>query len=186
MLEDGTWKQELGEKDQIIALSTKLTEMQAKFDQQIASFTSQTKDEKGAAAASTSNSNSNGNCLSKQDPYFVAVWRLIKKEDMVTVNGKDYHWCTGDHYSGVEKHNGMYADHKSSKHDAWRKNMDDRLAARGSGNKPSNEAPTPIAAAPPKKQKLALNDKLWNAFCTQAGLSAEAINCIREDAQGFV
>jgi hypothetical protein len=26
MLEDGTWKQELGEKDQIIALTTKLTE----------------------------------------------------------------------------------------------------------------------------------------------------------------
>jgi hypothetical protein len=47
MLEDGTWKQELGEKDQIIALTTKLTEIQAKLDQQIASFATQTKDEKG-------------------------------------------------------------------------------------------------------------------------------------------
>jgi hypothetical protein len=60
MLEDGTWKQELGEKDQITALTTKLTEIQAKFDQQIAPFATQTKDEKGAATASTSNFNSSG------------------------------------------------------------------------------------------------------------------------------
>jgi hypothetical protein len=38
MFEDGTWKQEIGEKDQIIALTTKLTEMQAKFKQQVALF----------------------------------------------------------------------------------------------------------------------------------------------------
>ncbi len=102
---------------------------------------------------------------------------------MVTVNGKDYHWCTGDHYSGGEKHNGTYADHKSSK---WRKNMDDCHAAHGSGSKPSNKAPTPIAAAPPQKQKPAFNDKLRNAFCTQARLSSEAIDCIWEDTRGFV
>jgi hypothetical protein len=39
MFEDGTWMQEIGEKDQIIALTTKLTEMQAKFEQQVGSFT---------------------------------------------------------------------------------------------------------------------------------------------------
>jgi hypothetical protein len=164
MLEDGTWKQELGEKDQTIALTTKLTEIQVKFDQQIAAIVTQNKDEKGANTASTSILNSNGNCCSKQSPYTAAAWHLIKIEDMVTVNGKDYHWCTGDHYSGGEKHNGMYADHKSSKHDAWHKNMDDLRAACGSGNKPSNEAPTPVAAAPPQKQKLALNNNLCNAF----------------------
>jgi hypothetical protein len=38
MFEDGTWNREIGEKDQIIALTTKLTEMQAKFDKQVASF----------------------------------------------------------------------------------------------------------------------------------------------------
>ena len=37
-------------------------------------------------------------------------------------------------------------------------------------------------AAPEKK--LTLNDKLKNAFCTQAGLSAEAVNRIWQDAQG--
>jgi hypothetical protein len=42
MFEDGTWKREIGKKDQIIAFTMKLTEMQAKFDQQIASFATQT------------------------------------------------------------------------------------------------------------------------------------------------
>ena len=41
MFEDGTWKREIGEKDQIIVLTTKLTEMQAKFDKQVASFATQ-------------------------------------------------------------------------------------------------------------------------------------------------
>ncbi len=41
MFEDGTWKLEIGKKDQIIALTTKLTEMQAKFNQQVVSFATQ-------------------------------------------------------------------------------------------------------------------------------------------------
>ena len=32
--------------------------------------------------------------------------------------------------------------------------------------------------------KLALNDKLCNTFCTQAGLSAKAIDQIWQNAQG--
>ncbi len=137
MFEDGTWKQENGEKDQIIALTTKLTEMQAKFDQQVASFAMQTKNQN--AATPTPNSNRGGSYHSKKDPYTVAALLLIKKEDKVTVNGKDYHWCTGDHYSGGEKHNGLYADHKRNDNNSWCKNMDDHFAARNSGNKPSNE-----------------------------------------------
>jgi hypothetical protein len=38
MFEDGTWKQEIGEKDQIIALTTKWTEMKATFKQQVVLF----------------------------------------------------------------------------------------------------------------------------------------------------
>jgi hypothetical protein len=114
---------------------------------------------------------------------------LIKKEDVVTVKGKEYFWCTGDHYSGGEKHNGMYADHKSCDHDSWRKRIDDQRATRNPGGKSSTETPTDAKPAPlltpaALGQKLTLNDKLRNAFCTQAGLSAEAVDCIWEDAQG--
>jgi hypothetical protein len=60
--------------------------------------------------------------------------------------------------------------------------MDDPRAACDFGNKFSTKTPAPIAATP--SQKLTLNDKLCNAFCTQAGLSAEAIDRIWVDAQG--
>jgi hypothetical protein len=62
----------------------------------------------------------------QKQPYTVAAWRLVKKEDKLTVNGKDYHWCTSNHYSSIVKHNRMYADHKSNDHDIWWKSMDDR------------------------------------------------------------
>ena len=35
MSEDGTWKREIGKKDQIIALSTKVAELQAKLESQV-------------------------------------------------------------------------------------------------------------------------------------------------------
>ncbi len=97
------------------------------------------------------------------------------------MNGKDYFWCTEDHDSGGEKYNGMYADPKSAEHNMWRKTIDDCHVTCTSG-KSSNDTPAP--ATPAIAQKLALNNKLWNAFCTQAALSAEAVNCIWEYAQG--
>jgi hypothetical protein len=108
---------------------------------------------------------------------------LIKKEDKVTVNGKEYFWCTGNHYSGGEKHNGMYADHKSCDHNSWRKTIDEQRATRNPG-KSSTETSADAKPAPAPEKKLTLNDKLRNAFCTQAGLSAKAVDCIWEDAQG--
>ncbi len=94
--------------------------------------------------------------------------------------GKDYFWCTGDNWSGGTKHNGMYADHKTCDHQSWRSCMDEhRKGYNGQLKETSSSKP---AEAP--SQKLALNDKLHNAFCTQAGLSAETIDRIWQDAQG--
>jgi hypothetical protein len=179
MFEDGTWQWEIGEKDQIIALTTKLTEMQIIFEQQVALFATQAakiKDNKKDPDPKTE-----PRC-SKKEPYTVAAWCLIKKEDKVIVNSKDYFWSTGNHRSGGEKHNGIYADHKSADHDNWRKTIDDHHTAALNPGKSTNETPAPISSESSKK--LALNDKLWNAFCTQARLSAEAVDHIREDAQG--
>ncbi len=109
---------------------------------------------------------------------------MVKKEDKVTVNGKEYFWCIGDHYSGGEKHNGMYADHKSCDHDSWRKAINDRRAKSNPNGKPINETPADTKPNPAPEKKLTLNDKLRNTFCTQAGLSTEAVGRIWEDAQG--
>jgi hypothetical protein len=113
MFEDGTWKRELGKKDHIIVLSTIIAELHAKIEnqsKQITAFATQ------AMKETTLNLDAGGkggstHC-SKQDPYTVATWHLTKMEDKVSTNGKDYFWCTGDHWSGGTKHNGMYANHK--------------------------------------------------------------------------
>jgi hypothetical protein len=92
---------------------------------------------------------------------------LIKKEDKVTVNSKEYFWCTGDHCSGGKKHNGMYADHKSCDHNSWRITIDEQRATRNLG-KSLTETSADAKPAPAPEKKLTLNDKLRNAFCTQA------------------
>ncbi len=45
MSKDGTWKREIGKKDQIIALMTKVAELQTKLEKQIVSFATQAKKE---------------------------------------------------------------------------------------------------------------------------------------------
>ena len=111
--------------------------MQAKLNQQVASFATQATNNKENNQAFAPKSDGGSHC-SKIEPYTVAVLLLVKKEDKVTVNGKDYFWCTGDHYSSGEKHNGMYADHKSADHDTWCKTINYCCVACTSG-KSSNE-----------------------------------------------
>ncbi len=74
----------------------------------------------------------------------------------------------------------MYADHKSCDHDVWRARLDANCNARTNEKTPDRTSKP--ADAP--TQKLALNDKLQNGFCTQAGLSAEAVDRIWQDSQG--
>jgi hypothetical protein len=168
MSEDGTWKQEIGEKDQIIALSTKVAELQAKLenqDKRVVALETQAKKE---PSVPTTEDDVGGTRRSKREPYTIAAWHLTKKEDKVCMHGKDYFWCTSDHWS---EHNGMYADHKTCDRQSWRSRMDERRKGYDGQSKETSSKP---AEAP--SQKLALNDKLRNAFCTQAGLSAEAID----------
>ena len=185
MFEDGTWKREIGEKDVIIALSTKVAELQAKLetqDKRVIALATQAKKEPASDTPTGSTGEPGGARRSKRDPYTIAAWRLIKKEDKVTVQGRDYFWCTDDHWSGGVKHNGMYADHKTCDHGAWRSRMDERRKGYNGESKETKETSSKPAEAP--SQKLTLNDKLRNAFCTQAGLSAEAIDRIWQDASG--
>jgi hypothetical protein len=151
LFEDGSWKQEFGEKDWIIALTTKLTEMQATFKQQVALFAIQATNNRENNPAPNSDA---GSRCSKKAPYTVAAWRLVKREDKVTVNDQDYFWCTGDHYSGGEKYDGMYAGHKSADHDMWHKTIDDCRVIHTSG-KSSNDKPAPATSA--IAQKLTRN-----------------------------
>ncbi len=91
MSEDGTWKREIGEKDQIIALSTKVAELQAKLENQdkhVVALATQAKKEPSSVPAIEGEAGSTRH--SKREPYTVAAWRLTKKNDKVCMHGKDY------------------------------------------------------------------------------------------------
>ncbi len=92
------------------------------------------------------------------------------------MHGIDYFWCTGNNWSGGTKHNGMYADHKSCDHNCWRSCM---VKCHKNGNKNNGQ----LNETSLNLQKLLLGSLLSMTnvvmhFCTQAGLSAEAIDQI--------
>jgi hypothetical protein len=116
-LKDGTWQRKIREKDQIIALTTKVAKLQTKLEKQVVAFATQAKSV--INPSSEINANGGKGYGKKDGPYTVTEWRLTKKEDTVTSNSKTYHWCNGHHYSGGIKYNGICADHKSCDHDLW-------------------------------------------------------------------
>ncbi len=87
MSKDGTWKHKISEKDQIIALTTKVSELQSKLKKQVAAFATQAKTE----ITPVINEIKGPRCDKKDGPYTGAPWHMIKKEDTVTNNGKTYH-----------------------------------------------------------------------------------------------
>ncbi len=102
MSKDGTWQHEIGEKDQIIALTTKVAKLQMKLDKQVIALA--TKAKIAINPPSKSNANSRKRHGKKDGPYTVAEWCLVKKEATFASNGKMYHWCTGDYNSGGTKY----------------------------------------------------------------------------------
>ena len=193
MSEDGTWKKENAETDQIIALTTIVKELSSKLERNTIALATATSG--GGAGGGTGGSGGGAGGgggttrREKKAPYTVKPWRLEHKGDTVTVDGDTWHWCTKDHYSGGNTYNGMYAKHDNSGHDAWRKEIDDkreanhraRKGAGGGANTPGAPvAPTPANMNPTKK--LALSESLRTALCTQAGLSADVADRIWTEA----
>ena len=93
-----------------------------------------------------------------------------------------YHWCTKDHWSGGEKHNGMYCPHTTEDHDAWRAEHESKKTHRITN---PSAAPSPVTSstnADGAQKKLALAETLRAALCTQAGLSPDVADRIWSEA----
>jgi len=179
MTQDGTWQRELSETNQIIALTTQIREMEKRFEQTTNAFATATEEATKRPA-------------NQRGPYTVAPWRLEHKGETIKHNGSDWHWCKGDHWSNMVKHNGMYCTHNTTGHDAWRKQHDEKKASAENTREPnrtpaSNPTVDPGTSDKPKsdeaqQKKLALRDKLRTALTSHAGLSSEAYNRIWEEA----
>ena len=170
---EGTWKKEWVKEEQIIALTTQLKREQDK-NKVLA------KTPAPSAALATNTTTSEGKSV-----WTVEPWRLEKKGDSITHDGKEHHWCTGDHWSGGEKHNGMYCNHKTAGHDEWRKHVDDKKANRKERrNQHQRDKGNTVPAKPTesKTQMLALSDSLRAALCTHAGVSDDVYNKVWDAA----
>ena len=95
-------------------------------------------------------------------------------------DGKEWHWCMKDHYHDGAVKNGMYAPHKTSEHDAWRKAHDEKQGRKHNSYKKDDATPSTAPSADAKK--LALSESLRTALCTQAGLSTQEAARLWNDA----
>ena len=175
VVEDGTWRKEFSETDQIVALTTLVSQMKASIAKNTIALTTKTGQEPSNPAVPKT-----GNRNNRNTPYTVAAWRLEKKEESLTKDEIEWHWCTKDHYSAGIVHNGMYARHKTCDHDTWRADFDAKKAKRN----PTSTTPstTPASAPDASTKKLALSESLRTALCTQAGLSSDAADRLWSDA----
>jgi len=157
-----TWATELAEVNQIIALTTKIENIESKLRASTV-----------ALATSTANEAINGSNRRSQRDKKPSKWDwMLKKEGAEkVVDGVKYSWCEEDHWHKGVKVNGKYHAHAHGDHAGWRKKRDEEFAARkktGSETVVNDET----------KKKLSLSEKLRTAMTTQAGLSNEAFTRI--------
>ena len=170
-----SWKLELQKTDQIVILTTKLKDLEAKISKQ------------------SSNTNTNGSYpKGNGQHYTVKPWRLEYKGEKVEVGGRIWNFCRGDHWSGGIKYNGMYCQHKTEEHDAWRKEMDAEKQKNGYSSEvkviegpktdetPSASKEETLKAA--KTLKLGLSDSLQAALTTQVGITPDHWRSVWEEA----
>ena len=171
---DDTWKQELAEVSQIIALTTQVQQLSTKLETTIALAT--TDSQSGKAGSDRKRTTNN-------KKYTIAPWLLVKKGDTLKCNkGHTWHWCTEEHYSDGAAHKGMYATHPPGKHAEWRADIDRKRATPGGAASTNSSDPSQTVVNDDTKKKLALSEKLRTALTTQAGLSQEAFTRIWDES----
>ena len=176
---DDSFKTGLQANDQIIALATKVTYLENALSKATVALTTLTDDRNGNGGGNTQGGGGNGgggNGGGKQH-HTVPDWKLEFKGTTMQRNGKEYSWCTEDHWSAGIKHNGMYQLHDTHGHADWRKRVDAEKAAKRDGAV-SNTADQTNATSNADQKKLSLSDNLRAALTTHAGLSHDEMSRI--------
>jgi hypothetical protein len=187
----GAWKMEINKHQQIIALTTQLSDMKS----EILKLTNASK--RGGNGGGTSG----GTLLiktsdeSQQKKGGFPLWRLEKipssaEHNMVEPEGQKWYWCKDGH-SFQNKECGMYCWHKpGAGHVAWlackEKYKQDQIAKKGNST-PTAPAtlPSPTAAIKPNtgdSSKLLLSKSLQSALMTKAGISEDQFKKIWDEA----
>ena len=149
LFEAKKWKSNNSSNDKIVALTTKVEELQKKLN----------------AKSHTSGGSKGGN----NSPPKLAddeQWRLKKSfGDHVNKMGKDWYWCNKQHNNGQ----GMYVTHKPEDHTSW-KERNPQGYRRGKKDKSTSKSKTTSTA---NGSKLTLTDKMKAAMVAKFKCSAE-------------
>ncbi len=180
-----TWKMEINKHQQIIALTTQLSDMKS----EILKITNASK------GGGNSGGTSRDTLLVKTSDESQQKWRLEKipsfaEHNMVEHKGQKWYWCKDGH-SFQNKVCGMYCWHKpGAGHDAWlackEKYKQDQAAKKGNST-PTAPAtlPSPAAAIKPNTgdlSKLSLLKSLQSALMTKAGILEDQFKKIWDEA----
>ena len=166
--ENDIWATELAEVNQIIALATKLEDLEFQLKKTTVALATATTD--GGRRSQRQRQNSGKNS-----------WMITKEGNTKEMYGKTYTWCDEDHWFNGEKVNGIYHTHTKGDHVAWKKRSDEAYANRKKNNQTTG---SDTAVNDATKKKLSLSEKLRTAMTTQAGLSQEAFTRIWAECDG--
>ena len=143
MVMQGNWKNVDGKDSKMVALLTKVNDLEEKLKNR----------------SSTSNQPTSGQPSNKF--FTLDVWRMKYDGDSKVVDGKTWYWCKRHKQDGV--YDGLYVTHKEEDHDDW-------LAKKSHWNKKKRSAPAPsttsTSGSTPSADKLTLSNNLKAAMIT--------------------
>ena len=165
------------QKDQIIALTTKI----ATLEKQVSST---------PAAPTAAHQPSGGpkRDTDKKEGFTpVEAWRADFKGIKTVHEGKTWHWCTKGHKLHGKETSGLYVTHVEADHDFWKKYnnvwgkeksnmMDEYLEAKK--RKRAAEEDGGQTASTTTSKRMVMDPKMKEAFCTQSGMSESQVEAI--------
>ena len=116
---------------QLIALTTEVTKLKSELVNKSAALTTTTDRQRTSNRRETTP----GLDRSKIDNTSIQKWRVVKKGDLIQVDGRTYWWCE-KHKDYHGRWNGMYVLHKPEDHEAV---MATRKNKRTRQNPPATE-----------------------------------------------
>ena len=158
------WIQSETQESKLVALATKLQQVESQLKNQL----------------SSSSSKSSNSSVSTKKKHGIEEWRMVKKGDTKVVNGVTYWWCP--HHKVEGKYDGLYMTHKPSEHSAWKKDRDkknEEWKAKRRGKKDSSTSQG-------SRSKLVMSDKLKSVLTSHLSCSdADADAIWQEFSQDF-
>ena len=156
------WKDSDPKDAKIMALSTKLEELQQQIKFSVHSTQNQAK-----------SSANNSKYLT------IEAWRMTKGEPTVQRDGKTWHWCPKHVSQG--KYDGLYVTHKPEDHDEWIKNRNKFKKNRKDEDK--KEVQQNENSETSNTKALALSNYLKAALLTRCDLTAAQADALIQEAK---